>query len=110
MQTKKRLGEMTRRDFLYLAGLGMAGMSLAGIPDGYGGEKRPKYGGRMRIAERYGSARADAHKNQFFMDAQNYLLMYNALTIMGPLPQVRIYPDVAYPGDFPGWKGVTFFF
>lgn len=97
MKTKKEDWRgMTRRDFLYLAGLGIAGMSLAGIPElGHGAEKKPKYGGRLRIAERYGSAGLDAHKNQFFMDAQNYLLMYNALTIMGPLPQVRIYPDVA---------------
>jgi peptide/nickel transport system substrate-binding protein len=74
----------------------MAGMALAGIPEmARGAEKKPKYGGRVRIGERYGSTGLDAHRNQYFMDYQNYVLMYNALAIMGPLPQVRIYPDLA---------------
>jgi hypothetical protein len=47
------------------------------------------------VGERYQSTGLDAHKNQYFQDFQNYVLMYNALTIMGPLPQVRIYPDLA---------------
>src|SRR5208337_2600869 len=37
----------------------------------------------------------DAHKNQDMIDYQNYYLMYNGLTDMGALPQVRIYPDLA---------------
>ncbi len=87
---------MTRRDFLYLSGVGLAGLTLAGTPEGaYGQQKKPKYGGMLRAAERFGSTGLDAHKNQWFIDSQNYVLMYNGLTIMGPLPQVRIYPDRA---------------
>ncbi len=93
-------GELTRRSFLYLSGMGMAGMALAGIPEfARGEEKKPKYGGRLRIAERYNSMGLDCHKNQDFIDSQNYILMYNGLTIMGPLPQVRIYPDLAKSWD-----------
>ncbi len=58
-------------------------------------EKKPKYGGRLRVGERFGSPGLDAHKNQEFMDYQNYYLMYNALTDVGQLPQVNIYPDLA---------------
>jgi peptide/nickel transport system substrate-binding protein len=87
---------MTRREFLYLSGMGLAGITLAAIPEpAWGVEKKPKYGGRLRVGERYGSTGLDAHKNQYFVDYQNYVLMYNALTSMGPLPQVRIYPDLA---------------
>jgi peptide/nickel transport system substrate-binding protein len=93
---KEDFAELTRREFLYLSGMGMAGMTLGGIPElGHGAEKKPKYGGRLRVGERSASAGLDAHKNQFFMDLFNYTLMYNALTIMGPLPQVRMYPDLA---------------
>ena len=93
---RKSFEGMTRREFLYLSGLGMAGMSLARNPDlSLGAEKKPKYGGRMRVGERYGSYGLDAHRNQDFIDFQNYTLMYNALTVMGPLPQVRMYPDLA---------------
>jgi peptide/nickel transport system substrate-binding protein len=93
---KENLGGLSRREFLYLSGIGMAGMALAGIPEmAQGEEKKPKYGGRLRVGERYQSTGLDAHKNQYFIDFQNYVLMYNALTIMGPLPQVRIYPDLA---------------
>ena len=89
-------GGMTRREFLYVSGASMAGLALAGIPGmARGAEKMPTYGGRLRIGERYGSTGLDAHKNQYFMDYQNYVLMYNALTCMGPLPQVRIYTDLA---------------
>jgi peptide/nickel transport system substrate-binding protein len=49
----------------------------------------------VRVGERFASTGLDAHKNQWFADFQSYVLMYNALTIMGPLPQVRIYPDLA---------------
>lgn len=93
---KKDFTHLTRREFLYWSGAGMAGITLGAVPDqAQGAEKKPKYGGLLRVGERYGSTGLDAHKNQFFMDFQNYLMMYNALTIMGPLPQVRIYPDVA---------------
>ena len=74
----------------------MAGISLAGIPHhGYGAEKKPKYGGRLRIGERFGPTGLDAHKNQYIIDFFNYVLMYNALTIMGPLPDAKMYPDLA---------------
>lgn len=87
---------LSRREFLYVSGASMAGMALASIPGmAHGEEKKPKYGGKLRVGERYQSTGLDAHKNQYFQDFQNYVLMYNALTIMGPLPQVRIYPDVA---------------
>ncbi len=101
---------LTRREFLYLSGVGMAGVTLAGIPEsGYGAEKKPKYGGRLRVGERGASAGLDAHKNQFFMDLFNYTLLYNALTIMGPLPQVRMYPDLAKSWEIsPNGKEYTF--
>jgi len=96
MRDKDFLGGLTRRDFLYLSGLGMAGITLAGSPGlTQAEEKRPKYGGILRAGERYSGTGLDAHKNQEMIDCQNYLLMYNALTIMGPLPQVRMYPDLA---------------
>ncbi|MBM4332760.1 MAG: hypothetical protein FJ117_16365 [Deltaproteobacteria bacterium] len=96
MKVKEDFAELTRREFLYLSGAGIAGMALAGIPDwGHCAEGKPKYGGRLRIGERYASPGLDAHRNQSFSEFQNYLLMYNALTIMGPLPQVRMYPDIA---------------
>ncbi len=96
MDKKEIFGEFTRRRFLQLGTLGIAGMALSGGPGlARGEEKKPKYGGRLRVGERYQSTGLDAHKNQYFQDFQNYVLMYNALTIMGPLPQVRIYPDVA---------------
>jgi len=92
---KKDFPRLTRRDFLYLSGAGLAGITM-GIPErSFGQQKKPKYGGKLRAAERFGSTGLDAHKNQWFIDFQNYVLMYNGLTIMGPLPQVRIYPDLA---------------
>ena len=96
MDKKQIFAEFTRRGFLHLGAAGMAGLALGGFPGlARGEEKKPKYGGRLRVGERYQSTGLDAHKNQYFQDFQNYVLMYNALTIMGPLPQVRIYPDVA---------------
>ena len=97
MEEKREIfGQFTRRGFLNMGAAGMAGMVLAGIPKlGDGAEKKPKYGGRMRVAERYGSTGLDAHRNQYFMDFQNYVLMYNALTEMVELPQVRMYPSLA---------------
>jgi peptide/nickel transport system substrate-binding protein len=97
MKNKKaRNAGLTRRDFLYLSGMGVAGITLGGISGrSEAQEKKPKYGGIMRIGERYGSTGLDAHRNQFFIDFQNYVLMYNALTEMGELPQVRMYPNLA---------------
>lgn len=86
---------LTRREFLYRTGMGLTAMSLASFPGLGHGEEKPKYGGRLRIGERYGSTGLDAHKNQFFMDYQNYCLLYNALTQMGMSPEMRIYPDLA---------------
>ena len=89
----KDFGGLTRREFLYLSGAGIAGMGLSGIPQSvYGAEKRPSYGGRLRIGQRYGSTGLDAHKNQDHADYRNYCMMYSALTEQGPLPQVEIYP------------------
>jgi len=97
MDSKKVFGVVSRREFLYWSGIGMAGMALGGLPaaPGHGAEKKPRYGGRLRIGERYGPIGLDAHKTQEFIAYQNYLLMYNALTVMGALPQVRMYPDLA---------------
>ena len=92
----KNVKGFNRREFLFLSALGMAGAASAGLPAwGYGADKRPKYGGRLRVGERYGSTGLDVHKNQYFMDYQNYVLMYNGLAIMGPLPATAIYPDLA---------------
>ena len=86
----------TRREFLQWSGIGMAAATVHGFPSAVqGAEKKPKYGGRLRVAERYGPMGLDAHKNQDMIDYQNYYLMYNGLTDMGALPQVRIYPDLA---------------
>jgi len=97
MHDRKDAGEgLTRREFIYLGGAGITAMALTGTSEfANAAEKKPKYGGHLRVAERFGSAGLDAHKNQWFIDFQNYVLMYNALTIMGPLPQVRMYPDLA---------------
>lgn len=96
MRGKEDFASFSRREFLYLSGAGLAGITLGGVPPGaWAQEKKPKYGGLLRVGERYGSTGLDAHKNQFFMDFQNYMLMYNALTIMGPLPQVNMYLDLA---------------
>jgi peptide/nickel transport system substrate-binding protein len=85
-----------RREVIYLGGVGMAAITLAGFPQlGHGAEKKPKYGGRLRIGERWNSTGLDSHKNQFFIDFCHYTLMYNALTIMGPLPDPKMYPDLA---------------
>jgi peptide/nickel transport system substrate-binding protein len=87
---------LTRRDFLYWGGIGMAGAAMTGLPQlGYGAEKKPKYGGRLRIGERYGSSALDPHKNQDFIDYQNCTCMYNALVDMGKLPNVEMHPMLA---------------
>ncbi len=94
---RKDFPRLTRREFLYLSGAAMGGMTVAGMPErGYGEEKKKKYGGRLRIGERYASSGLDAHKNQYSTsDFFHYCLMYNALTIMGPSPAVMMYPDLA---------------
>jgi len=93
---KNHFSGLTRREFLSLSGAGMAGITLASFPElSMGEEKRPKYGGRLRVGERWGSSGLDAHKNYLPMDMFHYTLMYNSLTIMGSLPQVRMYPDLA---------------
>lgn len=46
--------EFTRRGFLHLGAAGMAGLALGGFPGlARGEEKKPKYGGRLRVGERY---------------------------------------------------------
>ncbi len=96
MKNKKVFGGVSRREFLSLGGAALAGMSLAGIPRiGYGAEKKPKYGGVLRVGLRYGSRGLDAHKNQEFADYLIYCLMYGGLTEQGKLPQVEIYPMLA---------------
>ena len=93
---RKFSGRYSRREFLYLSGMGTAGVALAGMPEWtHGAEKKPKYGGRLRVGERFASTGLDAHRNQSRTDSFNYVLMYNALTIMGPLPDVKMYPDLA---------------
>jgi len=93
---RKDLQEMTRREFLYLSGAGAAGMTLMGIPGlSPAAEKKPKYGGRLRVGERYVPTGLDAHRNQQFIDFLNYTLMYNALALMGPAPDYKVFPDVA---------------
>ena len=87
---------LTRREFLYLSAIGMCGLTVSGIPEaGYGAEKKAKYGGRMKVAYPFGSSGLDAHRNQEFMDYQNYCLMYQALTEQGPVPQMEIFPKLA---------------
>ena len=100
----------TRREFLHWSGKGMAGMALAGVPEwAHGAEKKPKYGGRLRVGERYAPTGLDAHKNQFTIDYFLYLLTYNALAIMGPLPEVSMYPDLAQSWEISS-DGMTYTF
>src|SRR6266542_3350290 len=90
-------GGLTRRELLYLAG---AGLTLAGMPgSSQAQEKKPKYGGRMRMGHPYGSAGLDVHKNQDFADYLNYCLMYNGLADIGPLPDIKMYPELAKSCD-----------
>jgi peptide/nickel transport system substrate-binding protein len=94
---KRNFGGLSRREFLYLSGIGMAGMTLTSLPawSAQAKEKKPKHGGRLRCGVRWASAGLDAHKNQDFADYLNYCLMYGALTEQGNLPQVEIYPLLA---------------
>ena len=95
MENKENFAGLTRREFLYLSGIGMTGLTLAGIPELGHAQEKPKYGGRLRYANRWNSAGLDVHKNQEFADYENYCFMYGALTEQGPLPQVEIYPMLA---------------
>ena len=96
MKKRKNVGDLTRRDFLYLSGLGAAGLALAGVPElGHGQEKKPKYGGHLRFAQRWVSSGLDAHKNQDFASYLSYCFMYGALVEQGPVPDVHIYPMLA---------------
>ena len=65
MKTKKEhWGGLTRRDFLYLSGLGMTGIALTGGRElSQAAEKKPKYGGIIRHGPRYVGKGLDAHKN-----------------------------------------------
>ena len=79
-----------------MTGAGMAGLTLAGIPElSHSQGKKPKYGGRLRIGERYSPTGLDAYRNQDTPEFFHYTLLYNALTIMGPLPQAEMFPDLA---------------
>ncbi len=90
------VGAVTRRGFLHLTGMAAAGVALGGIPAvGQAADPKPRYGGRLRASERFNSMGLDAHRNQDFIDYQNYCLMYSGLTEMGPLPQVEMYPMLA---------------
>ena len=114
---KENFQGLTRREFLYLSGAGMAGMTMAGMPKlGYGAEK-PKYGGILRVGARFAPKGLDAHKNQQSPDLFNYHLFYSALAEVGELPQVRMYPMLATSWDisqdgreytFPLRKGILY--
>ena len=96
MNKRKDLLDLTRRDFLYLSGVGADSLALAGVPElGNAQEKRPKYGGHLRYAARWVGSGLDVHKNQEFADYINYCFMYGALTEQGPVPDVYIYPMLA---------------
>ncbi len=96
MEEKTDWGALSRREFLYLSGMGMAAAGFVGMPSlSHGAEVKPRYGGRIRVAYPFGSRGLDAHKNQEFMDYQNYCLMYQGLTEQGSVPQVEIYPLLA---------------
>ena len=96
MEKKRDFTEQTRREFLHLSAVGMAGLALAGISRaGHTEERKPKYGGRLRAGNAWASAGLDAHKNQDFADYTNYCLMYGGLTEIGKVPQVEIHPMLA---------------
>ena len=93
-EQKKKAGKVTRREFLYLTGAGVAGMTLAGMPK-FSYAQKPKYGGRVRIACRYGASGLDVHRNMDYADYKWYSLMSEGLTEQGPLPQVYQHPCLA---------------
>ena len=93
---KKDFEGLSRRNFLYLSGLGAAGLALAGLPgNSYGAGEKPRRGGRLRVGQRFMSAGLDAHKNLDFADYTNYCLFYGALTQQGKLPEVELHPMLA---------------
>jgi peptide/nickel transport system substrate-binding protein len=93
---KKDRSGLSRREFLYLSGFGTMGLGLSGMPQwAYGADKKPKYGGRLRVGQRFMSAGLDAHRNQDFADYINYCLFYQSLTEQGKLPGVEIHPFLA---------------
>ena len=96
MKDREDCSGLSRRNFLYLSGMGAAGLALAGVPElGFGQEKKPKYGGIMRFAQRWVAPGLDAHKNQDFSSIGSYGFLYGALTEQGPMPDVHIYPMLA---------------
>jgi peptide/nickel transport system substrate-binding protein len=95
MENGGNSGGLTRRDFLQLAAMGMAAAAVAGQSESHGAERKPKYGGRLRVGYRYNASGLDAHKNLDFAEYTNYCLMYGALTEQGKLPQVELYPMLA---------------
>jgi peptide/nickel transport system substrate-binding protein len=93
---KKQHGALTRREFLHRSTMGMAVLTVVGIPQpSEGQEKKPKYGGRLRVGYRYGAAGLDVHRNQEIGDYFNYSVMYGALTEQGKLPDTEIHPMLA---------------
>ncbi len=115
--SKVKSAGYSRREFLYASGASLAAMALAGNPQYSFGAEKPKYGGKIRVAYRYGSAGLDAHRNQDFIDYFNYCHLYSGLTQQGPLPQVEIYPMLASSWDispdgreyiFPLKRGIKF--
>ena len=103
MDKREDFGGLTRREFLSLAAIGAAGFALGGFPDaGYGQEKKPKRGGIFRAGSTYASKGLDAHKNQEFIDYQNFCLMYGGLTEMGKLPTWKCSRCWQNHGRFPG--------
>jgi len=97
MKARRKAYEgMNRRDFLYLSGMGMAGLTLAGVSElAHGEEKKPKYGGRLTMGMRWVASGLDAHKNQDFISISSYGFLYGGLTEQGRLPDVKIHPMLA---------------
>ncbi len=87
---------LTRRKFIHLSALGIAGASLAGGSEfGWGAEKKPKYGGRLRVGERYHASSLDPYTGNSLEDFQTNLMMYSSLTDVGELQEVQVYPMLA---------------
>ena len=92
----RRIGAVSRREFLAMGGGALAGVALGVLPaqaDKSCG--KPKYGGHLRIGERYHAQTLDPHKQVAFIETMNAMLMFNGLTDRGSLPEVNIYPALA---------------